>query len=102
MAAPRASQCAYSAVTRMELLGFPGLSADEETLIHSRLEALTYLPIDSTVEDAAISLRRQRRIKLPNAVIAATALTHRLQLLTLDEGLRSVMMAIMGEKTTTP
>jgi len=66
------------------------------------LGVLTYLPIDSTVEDAAISLRRQRRIKLPDAVIAATALTHRLQLLTLDEGLRSVMMAIMGEKITTP
>ena len=32
-----ASNCAFSAVTRMELLGFPGLTADEEQLISDRL-----------------------------------------------------------------
>jgi predicted nucleic acid-binding protein len=35
---------------------------------------LTYLALDRQIEDSAIALRRQRRIKLPDAVIAATAL----------------------------
>ena len=52
---------------------------------------LTYLALDRQIEDQAITLRRQRRIKLPDAVIAATALTHGLELLTLDEGLSAVM-----------
>jgi predicted nucleic acid-binding protein len=88
---PAASQCAYSAVTRMELLGFPGITADEDALIRSRLGRFRYLPIDLAVEDRAIQLRRARRIKLPDALIAASALCHGLQLLTLDVGLQSVM-----------
>jgi len=61
----KASQCAFSAVTRMELLGFPGIAPDEEALIRSRLSALSYLAIDGVVEDRAIELRRTRRVKLP-------------------------------------
>ena len=86
-----ASQCAYSAVTRMELLGFPGITLEEDELIRYRLAQFKYLPIDSAVEDQAIQLRRSRRVKLPDALIAATALCHGLQLLTLDSGLMSVM-----------
>jgi predicted nucleic acid-binding protein len=84
-------QCAYSAVTRMELLGFPAIQPWEEVLIRATLDKLRYLPIDRAVEDRAIQLRRLRRVKLPDALIAATALRHGLQLLTLDAGLQSVM-----------
>ncbi len=86
-----ASECAYSAVTRMELLGFQGMTSDEDTLVRSRLDKFCYLPIDLAVEDRAIQLRRIRRVKLPDALIAATALCHELQLMTLDTGLQSVM-----------
>ena len=86
-----ADECAYSAVTRMELLGFPAIQPWEEVLIRATLDKLRYLPIDRAVEDRAIQLRRLRRVKLPDALIAATALRHGLQLLTLDAGLQSVM-----------
>ena len=89
---PLTGQCAYSAVIRMELLGFHGMTEAEETLIESRLRELTYLPIDRRIEDSAIALRRLRLIKLPDALIAATALTHGLELLTLDEGLTTAML----------
>lgn len=86
-----AQQCAFSAVTRMELLGYPGITADEDALIRQRLAQLTYLAISSAVEDKAIELRRSRRVKLPDALIAATALCHGLELLTMDVGLQSVL-----------
>ena len=86
-----ADECAYSAVTRMELLGFEGITPDEDALIRQRLAQFTYLSISMAVEDAAIRLRRSRKVKLPDALIAATALEHGLELLTLDAGLRSVM-----------
>ena len=89
--APLTGQCAYSAVTRMELLGFPGITEAEQALIDARLQELSYLALDRRIEDATIALRRQRRIKLPDAVIAATALTHGLELLSLEEGLSAVM-----------
>ena len=75
----------------MELVGFHVMTEAEETLIESRLRELSYLLIDRRIEDSAIALRSLRRIKLPDALIAATALTHGLELLTLDEGLSTVM-----------
>ena len=88
------AQCAYSAVTRMELLGFPGISREEESLIRQKLERLTYLPLTRVMEDIVISLRQSRKIQLPDAVIAATALCADVELLTLDKHLQSVVETI--------
>ena len=85
------TECSYSAVTRMELLGFPGISRDEEALIRQKLERLRYWPLTRAVEDLVISLRQTRKIKLPDAIIAATALCAGLELLTLDKHLQSVV-----------
>lgn len=84
------SECAYSAITRMEILGFTGLQREEETLIRQRLERMTYVPITRAIEDIAIDLRQTRKIKLPDAVIAATAICAGLSLLTMDRQLQSV------------
>ena len=84
-------QCAYSAITRMELLGYPGITTDEDSLIRQRLAKLTYLAITTEIEDKAIDLRRARRVKLPDALIASTAMIHGLTLLTMDIGLQAVV-----------
>jgi predicted nucleic acid-binding protein len=49
------SNCAYSAITRMELLGYLGISVDEEKLIKDKLSNFNYLPITSEIEDMAIT-----------------------------------------------
>lgn len=82
---PQPSRCAVSVITRMELLGFPGITADEEAVITGFLDCVARLPITEPVEDAAITLRRTRRLKLPDAIVAATARVHGLELLTLDD-----------------
>jgi len=89
-------QCAYSAITRMELLGFPGITQAEELLIQHKLAHLTYLPITSAVENIAIRLRRSQRIKLPDAVIAATALEIGAELLTFD---RQILVVLADDQT---
>lgn len=81
------SQCAYSSVTRMELLGYPGITQEEELLINQKLSILMHLPISTDVEDVAIRLRRTSKIRLPDAIIAAHALVHGLELLTFDKQL---------------
>ena len=58
-------QCAYSAITRMELLGFPGITPTEEQLIRSTLDRFQYLGISFEVEEAAIGVRRTRRDRSP-------------------------------------
>ncbi|WP_163575242.1 type II toxin-antitoxin system VapC family toxin [Halomonas faecis] len=90
------SDCGYSVITRMELLGFPGISNDEVKLITERLSKLQYFSLTEGVEDRTIAVRQSRNLKLPDAIIAATALEYELTLLTFDQKLAAVMSA-MGE-----
>ena len=87
----RAAECGYSAISRMELLGFPSITREEETIIREKLSRLVYIPLTGTIEDVVIDLRRKRRIKLPDAIIAATALCTGAELMTLDARLLSVV-----------
>jgi predicted nucleic acid-binding protein len=81
------NECSYSSVTRMELLGFPEISANEIKIISALLNQMTQLSIDRTIEDKTIDLKQQHRIKLPDAIILATAISHDIELLTLDKKL---------------
>ena len=68
-----------SAVTRAEL--FSGRGA-EERRIRRLLEPMTELPVDRPIAERAGRVRRTLHIRLPDALIAATALEHRLTLVT--------------------
>lgn len=80
-------QCAYSAITRMELLSFPALSEQEKQVIESLLARMTYLAITTEVENETIAFRREHKTKLPDSIIASTARQARIELLTLDQKL---------------
>ena len=81
------AQAAVSQITRMELLGYPGITPIEEQAIQTLVRATTCIVIDEEVERQTIALRRKLSIKLPDAIIAATALTKNLRLITLDKAL---------------
>ncbi|MCB2026857.1 MAG: hypothetical protein KDG56_18975, partial [Ottowia sp.] len=49
-------QCAYSAISRMELLGFPGITPTEEQVIRSTLDRFQYLGISFEVEEGLYAL----------------------------------------------
>lgn len=72
----------------MELLSFPALAIDAEAQIGRFLSALPVFRLDERVEAAAIALRRRARVKLPDAIILATAQVNGVSLLTLDERLQ--------------
>ncbi|WP_207905260.1 PIN domain-containing protein [Lonepinella koalarum] len=54
------------------------------------LSDLTCLDVSKTVINHCIQIRRRHKIKLPDALILATAKVHGLQLLTLDEKLQRI------------
>jgi predicted nucleic acid-binding protein len=85
-----AGECSYSAITRMELLGFHRITQNEEILIKRKLENFTYIPLTKCIEDKVINLRQSRKIKLPDAIIAATALYSNIELLTMDKHLLTI------------
>lgn len=54
------------------------------------------LPISDSVESLAIALRRGGRLRLPDAIVTATALDCGAKLLTLDERMASVFAEEVG------
>lgn len=88
------TRCAYSSITRMEVLGWADITPQQEAVITALFASMEHLPITDAVENATIRLRRTRKIKIPDAIIAATALTCELELLTLDADLAQ---AVLGQ-----
>lgn len=71
-----------SDVSFMETLGYAFSDENEKEAIETLLSVLFRLPIDEEVVQKVISIRQTRRIKLPDAIIAATALIHDCMLIT--------------------
>jgi predicted nucleic acid-binding protein len=64
---------AVSVITRIELLAYPDITADEEQDIQEFLSGVD-IPLTTEIENETIKIRRANpRVKLPDAVIAATA-----------------------------
>ena len=80
----------YSVVTEIELLSFSGLSAEDEQLIRQHLKSLIRVPLDEVVSQQAIALRRRHRLKIPDAIVAASAAISDAVLLTNDQKLLKV------------
>jgi len=62
-----------SRIVRLELLSLPGLSSSKANIIREMLDQFTLIPITEDIEELTISSRQRYRIKLPDALIAATA-----------------------------
>lgn len=79
-----------SSITRMELLGFPGITEEEESKIESFLTQVSIVPLSEEIENLAISLRRTSRMKLPDAIISATSVSLKAKLVTADADFEKV------------
>jgi predicted nucleic acid-binding protein len=71
-----------SAVTYMETLGWYHATPSELSVLRSFLDAATILPISQSIMDKTVLVRQQKRIGLGDAIIAATALVHRMTVVT--------------------
>ena len=62
-----------SVISRIEVLGYNGKSSDMRKL-DGFLAMATILYVDQDIADKTIAIRKLHKIKLPDAIIAATAL----------------------------
>ena len=79
-----------SVISEMELLSFPQASEQDEENIRALLRDCTLFLLDNRIKNKAILLRKQYRLKLPDAIIAATAVENSLPLLSADKALRKI------------
>ena len=69
-------------VTKIEVLGFHGLPMTERIRLADYFAELAVISLTDEIVSEAIRLRQLKRLKLGDAIIAATALMHRLPLVT--------------------
>ena len=73
---------ALASVTLIEALGYAGISDPEDAAIRRLTAAILICPLDEEIIERAVRLRRQKAMKLGDAIIAATALEYGLPLVT--------------------
>jgi predicted nucleic acid-binding protein len=71
---------AVSAITRAEVL--TGAAPEELAHIGTLLDSFTCFPLDGDTADRAASIRREKKLRLPDAFQAAVAEIHKLKLVT--------------------
>lgn len=76
---------AVSVITTIEVLGWRGHDAISRASAEKLLGCMDEISLSTSVVQQTISLRSRCSIKLPDAVIAATALTHSLKLMTRNQ-----------------
>jgi predicted nucleic acid-binding protein len=80
----------YSFVTEIELLGLYGITTTQKKFIEKFLTDLNKIGYSDKIEKTTIALKQKKKIKVPDAIIAATALVHDIPLITADKGFKSI------------
>jgi predicted nucleic acid-binding protein len=78
-----------SVITEMEVLAKPDITPEAEQEIHDFFKNITIIPLSDEIKWEAIRIRRagSPRLKLPDAIVAATTVTLNAKLITADERL---------------
>jgi predicted nucleic acid-binding protein len=74
-----------SFITELEVLAYPTLSAEEDAALKGFLSFCNIIDINPEVKKIIVDLRKKYRLKLPDAMIAATAIYSNLPLITADK-----------------
>ncbi len=78
---------AISAITEIELLGWPGITPDETAKVKGFLSTCEVIELNREVKQLTIAIKQKTRVKVPDAIVAATALHVGIPLITADKGL---------------
>jgi predicted nucleic acid-binding protein len=98
---PTSGLC-VSVITEIELLSYNRLSEAQEVRIRDMIARLTVIGLTPQVKEAAIQLRRATRLTIPDAIIAATALSLSAELLTNDDRPMTLPGLVCRRMTVSP
>lgn len=79
-------QVYVSFVTELELYGFKQLTPDEKQKIDRVLSSCTVIDINAGIKSKTIEIRQNHNVKLPDSLIAGTALYFDIPLISADKG----------------
>ena len=80
-----------SIITEMELLSYRNITAKEKQQIKNFLADFIIVQIDDEIRDQTIEIKKSTHLKLPDSIIAATAIVLDIPFVTSDKQFRTVM-----------
>ena len=84
------SEWVYSFITEIELQSKPNIKLEEIVVVKEVLSACKKVIHIDAINEITIDLKRKYRIKLPDALIAASAIMLGIPLLTFDKGFSKI------------
>jgi predicted nucleic acid-binding protein len=79
-----------SFISELDLLCKPGMNSSEKKNIHAFIDDCTILEINPSIKEITISIKQSNKIKLPDAIIAATSIFWNLPFFTRDEDFKNI------------
>lgn len=79
-----------SIISEIEVLSFPNITTKDSELLKSFLSECYIVDIEPAIKEITIDIRSRFKVKLPDAVIAATAIYFDLPLFTMDKGFKKI------------
>jgi len=79
-----------SFITEIELLSFPVQTTQEASKIQSLLAECHLIDIYPDIKQLAVEIRKQYKLKLPDAIVCATSIYANLPILTADKNMAKV------------
>ena len=84
------SNFALSIISKMEVLSFNNISIKEEYIINNFLNECNIINLNNLIVDTTIILRKNYKIKIPDAIVAATSIYCDVPLITADKGFSKI------------
>jgi hypothetical protein len=79
-----------SVISRIELLSWSGFSDHQLKIITGFLKFHAVVSLDEQIILKSIEIRKKKKLKIPDAIIGATAIVYNLQLITLDNDFKKI------------
>jgi predicted nucleic acid-binding protein len=80
--------CFVSVITKLELLKYPDITPAEEETILDILQIVPVMPLNADIENETIAISRATKLKLPDAIIGATAIVYNAEVVSSDPHFR--------------
>ncbi len=74
-----------SVITEIEALSWVSSDKRKEEIVKGFIEDANVINLSQEIVDQCVKIRRSRKLKTPDAIIAATAIVHNLTLVTSDQ-----------------
>lgn len=80
-----------SFISELELLSKPDMTQPEATKTKAFINSCTVIEMSPAIKKKTIEIRQRSRIKLPDAIVAATAISLNLPLITADQQFEKIL-----------